>query len=240
MGLNITGDRWVSFDDTHQSRVDTSIESNPIRGRAGDVDLRFVFRRNKTGDLDRDGNPLIYAMKGMNGYRIVPMYRQMFFKRAAVIIEKVAADLHADFIMPVPSSYDFCSEFSLFLSEQLAVPHLDSHFLGKRTIQEILAGEIVSPSKIPNRRTRTLYASQLAAWRKMEPDQHIAMKELDPKIRHFFQPLKIIKKMPSIRNAKILVVDDLMSSGTSIRSAAGALRGQGASVNEGVCFLSGL
>ncbi|MCW3784709.1 phosphoribosyltransferase [Defluviimonas salinarum] len=179
-------------------------------------------------------------MKGMNGYRIVPMYRRMFFRRAKEIIETISEDLVADFVMPVPSSYGFCNEFSLLLSEWLGIQHIVPDFLGKRTIGGILENGIVEPQAIENKRTRTLYASQLAAWRKMDADQHIAMKELDPKIRPLFQPLEVMSDVSHIAGANILIVDDLMSTGTSIRSASEALRARGVRADKGVCFLSGL
>jgi hypothetical protein len=143
--LNINSKRFVSFDDTHQRRVDTSLDANPSRGRVDDVRFHFIFRRNRTGDLDRDGNPLIYALKGMNGYRIVPMYRQMFLRWAEVLAGKIAPGLEVDFVMSVPSSYPFCEEFAKALSRWLAKEHLQPDFLAKKTVGEVLDGPLMSP-----------------------------------------------------------------------------------------------
>lgn len=228
------------FDDTHQRKVDTSLSENPTQRRLGPIDLRFVFRRNRTGDKDRDGNPLIYALKGMNGYQIVPMYRQMFLRRAEQIVAKMAGDLTGDFIMPVPSGHSFCEEFSVLLSEWLGIQNLASDFLGKKTIEQVLDEDIIEPRSIANKRTRTIYASQLAIWRNMDVDRHISMKELDPKIRHLFQPMTVVGDVPQVDGARIIIVDDLMSTGTSISSVGSLLTQHGATADQGVCFLSGL
>lgn len=228
------------FDDTHQSRVDTSLKGNPTAGRVKDIDLKFVFRRNHTGDKDRDGNPLIYAFKGMNNYKIVPMYRKMFLTRAKLIVEGMKDDLKPDYVMPVPSSNGFGEEFGRCVSDWIEVPFLQPSFLSKKTIQDILDEEEQKKRKISNKRTLRKYNNQMATWKGMEAGQHVSMKELDKKIRPFFNPLTVSGAMPNITGKNILVTDDLMSSGTSIWSAAELVRGGGAVVDTSVCFLSGL
>ncbi|WP_282153958.1 phosphoribosyltransferase [Ruegeria atlantica] len=240
MGLNIDRNNNVMFDDTHQRRVDTSLDKNPSKGRVGNVDLRFVFRRNRTGDLDRDGNPLIYALKGMNGYGIVDFYRRKFFKRAEDIVNVFAHEVDADFVMPVPSGYSFCSEFAEELSGWLGLPFLSPDFLDKKTVGEALADAKANPVNIKNKRTKRLYTSQLYQWQHMDSGQHVAMKELDKKIRGYVRPMKLIGDTSHLAEKKVLIVDDLMSSGTSIRCAAELLQSQGVEVNMGVFFLSGL
>jgi hypothetical protein len=79
MGINISADKYVVLDNTHEKRVNTCVDDNPTSTKCGDVVVHHVFRRNRTSDDDRDGNPLAYALKGMNGYRIVPMYKKMIW-----------------------------------------------------------------------------------------------------------------------------------------------------------------
>jgi hypothetical protein len=228
------------FDDTHQSRVDTSLEKNPTSGRFKSIDLRFVFRRNHTGDKDRDGNPLIYALKGMNRYKIVPMYRKMFLTRAKLIVEAMKDDLSPDFVMSVPSNNNFGEEFGRCVAAWLKVPFIQPTFLSKKTIQEILEEEKLARRKITNKRTLRKYNQQMASWKEMDEGQHVSMKDLDNKIRPFFNPMTVTGTFPNIHGKNVLITDDLLSSGTSILSTAELIRGGGASVDTGVCFLSGL
>ncbi len=50
------------------------MEGNPTEGVIGALRIQYVFRRKTTKGHDRDGNPLVYALKGMHGYRMQPMY----------------------------------------------------------------------------------------------------------------------------------------------------------------------
>ena len=104
MGINISGDNFIALDQTHEKRVNTSLEANPTSKKLGGVVVHHVFRRNKTGDLDRDGNPLIYALKGMGGYSIMAMYRTQILTRAREIVTKCTDLQGTDYVMPMPSS----------------------------------------------------------------------------------------------------------------------------------------
>ncbi|PHR90719.1 MAG: hypothetical protein COA78_34635 [Blastopirellula sp.] len=62
----------------------------------------------------------------------------------------------------------------------------------------------------------------------------------NPKVRQYFNHLGIGGNPPDINGKKILVVDDLMASGNSMRCLIDLLRQQGAEIEAGVCFLSDL
>lgn len=240
LGLNIFPNHYVTFDDTHQKRVDTSLDGNPTIGTVGDLPVRHIFRRNKTGDKDRDGNPLIYALKGMHGYRIMPMYRGQFMTRAKEIVEVFAEHLVADYIMPLPSSYGLCQEVAGLVSEVTGIECLDPAFIRKKTIGEMLelyGDEVPGDLK---QRASGIYKTQLATWRRAKPAQHVSMKEIDPPVRHCFDPLALNGEPPDIAGSRVVVVDDLMSTGASLTSIAKLLTGMGCTVTCGVCFVSGL
>jgi hypothetical protein len=111
LGINISATKYVTLDLTHEKRVDTSLDRNPTAEMVGDLLVHYVFRRNHTGDLDRDGNPLAYALKGMNGYNIVPLYRKQIMDRARKVLEAFITGIETDYIMPLPSTYPFANEF---------------------------------------------------------------------------------------------------------------------------------
>ena len=70
MGINVYANKTVIIDHSHQVLVDTSIEGNPTEGAIDGLRLQYVFHRKPTKGYDRDGNPLVYAFKEINGYRI--------------------------------------------------------------------------------------------------------------------------------------------------------------------------
>ncbi|WP_162150339.1 phosphoribosyltransferase family protein [Asticcacaulis sp. AC460] len=240
MGLNITEDKVVEFDDSHQKRVDTSFESNPRVGKVGQLKVYHLLRRNKTGDQDRDGNPLIYALKEMYGYRIAPVDRQRFIERAAAVLERINDQIAADFIMPVPSSKPFCAEFAQIVADVTGIPYLDSAFIRKRTVGEMLAQYGDNVPKQLNKSASTRYKALIAGWRDAHARQMVSMKDIDTKIRPHFDPLALTEDVPNIKGARIIIVDDLMSSGSSLTSTCNALASTGCSVPAAICFLSGL
>lgn len=244
MGINISATNFVTLDHTHQKRVDTSLENNPTFSKVGGIHVHHVFRRNNDGDKDRDGNPLIKALKGMGQFKILPMYRTQIMDRAREILENFAVDLDIDAVMPMPSSYPFASEVAELVCHVTQKEPIEPSFIRKRTVGEMLDeydGNI--PANLNKRRAK-MFKDQLYDWRaahQSAPGQLVAMKRIEPKIRYCFQPLALSDGAPDIGGRKVLVVDDLMSSGSSIRSVSSVLvQGTGCTVTSAVCFLSGL
>lgn len=240
MGLNVSENRFVQFDDTHQKRVDTSFDGNPTVTMVEGLKVRHVFRRNRTGDRDRDGNPLIHALKGLNGYGMVPMYRTMFMNRARDILTTFIEDLDAQAVVPVPSSNGFCADFATVVATMAGVPVIMPDFLSKRTVArmvELYDGSV--PAGL-NRRQAHAFKSQLATWRRLHGGQLVSMKEVDTHIRTYFDPLELTGATDHIAGVRVIVVDDLMSSGSSIAAMTGQLTRAGAEVTGAVTFLSGL
>ncbi|HEY0123925.1 MAG TPA: hypothetical protein VGC14_19625 [Rhizobium sp.] len=66
------------------------------------------------------------------------------------------------------------------------------------------------------------------------------MKEVAKPMRRFFQPFTVSGEVPALEGQRIALIDDLVSSGTSIISVAECLRAQGVIVERGVCLLSDL
>lgn len=240
MGLNIFDDNTVGYDDSHHRRVNTSLDTNPTQNKLGDILVRHVFRRNRIGDKDRDGNPLIYALKEMNGYRIDENERIKFFDRAAQIIETFTDDLQADFVMPLPSSKPFCDDFARLVCGVSGIEYLAPEFLTKKTIAHALEqyGDQV-PDTLNNYSSKK-YKSELKAWRKLGGDETLSMKKIDPSIRRCFNPFLIENMTPELKGCRIVLVDDLMSSGASLLSVSFLLKSKECTANQGVCFLSGL
>lgn len=240
MGLNIFDNNTVGYDDSHHRRVNTSLKTNPTQNKLGNIVIRHVFRRNKIGDKDRDGNPLIYALKEMNGYRIDDNERTKFFVRAAEIIETFAGNLQADFVMPLPSSKSFCADFGRLVCDVTGIEYLAPDFLTKKSIQQALDQYGHQVPDALNPYSSRKYKSQLKTWRKMSGHEALSMKEVDQSIRRCFNPLIIDNMAPELEGCRILLVDDLMSSGASLLSASSLLKSKECIIDQGVCFLSGL
>lgn len=239
MGINVYKNKAVTIDHTHQERLDTSIDNNPTTASIDGLELTFVFRRKSSRKEDGDGNPLIYALKKIRGYSIVPMYERMFFDIAEEVCEKFRENINADYLMPVPSGHGVCGDFCGMLSQWFDIPSLEPDFLGKKTISQILQEADESGAKISETHERS-YRMLLGRLRKADGDNEFQMKEVDVKLRQYFNPLMAIRETPELSEKRVLIVDDLMSSGTSLRCVAAILRERGAIVSQGVCLLSDL
>lgn len=243
MGLNIHDDQRVEFDDTHQDRVDTSLEKNMTSTRVEGIACHFVYWRKQSSSGEQgDGNPLIYALKEMKGYRIDPVCRKLFMDRAQAIVLKDRAKITADIIVPVPSSYEFCRQFSEELGVWTGLPVVPTDFIGKKTVSQVLAENTAAPPVIKKKYVRTMYKAQLKDWSSLPPNSQVTMKRLDKKIRPYFNHLGVSDTVAAevIKGQSVLVVDDLMASGTSMRCTMQLLLAAGASAVTGLCFLSGL
>lgn len=107
-GINIDlKNKIVSLNLSHEKGVDTSIISNPTYYRVKDVDVISIFKRKKY--VKGDGNPLLYALKGINGWKIEKFDVQLLMKQFIRIAEKI--DPVYDTIIKIPSSNDLNNIF---------------------------------------------------------------------------------------------------------------------------------
>lgn len=238
MGLKVTEDKKVSFQEGHEKRVNTSVDDNPTQKNIAGIPVRFLLRRNKTGDQDRDGNPLIYALKNIKGYSISDFHRNALIYRAAEISMKVSKDFDADYILPLPSNSDVCQNFSRILSCVTGVPIVSNEFLTKTTIgQALAAAEIADTSRLsPGQRKE--WNRVLATWAKHEPSDEVSLKNINLKLRKLISPFGINELPDSLIGMKVCIFDDLMASGRSVQCAADILLNAGCSSVEAICLLS--
>lgn len=238
MGIKVTTDKVVSCDDDHEKRVNTSIHSNPTKKFLGAVPVQFLLKRNRTGDQERDGNPLIYALKGMRGYSMTAFHRNALTYRVGEIALKVSDTFDADFILPLPSSSGVCHEFAHILSDATCTPVISNDFLSKTTIEQaIIQAKQIDQAQF-NDKQRHEWNKMLAAWSKQDPSETVSLKDIDLKLRKYINPFMTVRRPKYLIGKKVCVFDDLMASGVSIRCTANLLADLGCSGVEAFCLLS--
>jgi hypothetical protein len=239
VGIDVSAAKVVTINDHHENAVDTSVDRNPTRSGFKGIPLLHVFSRNQMGPRRDDGNPLVHALKGRRGFTIMPYWKNQLLGRAKAILAKVEGELKEfDFILPIPSSSPFCGEFADLISEVSGVPVLPSNFLRKRLVGELLAENQATPPKM-RAGLKQPFAAQMYAWGEMDPAATYQAKDIDLRLRLLFRAFDLEGDVPDIAGKRILVVDDIFASGSSLSSVRDILQGQLGATAAGICFLSG-
>lgn len=240
MGISVSAGKAVSLNDTHEEGVDTSTEGNPTQRVFKGINMHHIFSRSgKTGRQD-DGNPLIHALKGRDGFAITPFWKGHFMSRAGKIVDNMSIEPEGfDYCLPIPSSSSFCGEIAGLVSGKLGIPLLAPNFFRKKTTSEMLQGLRAFPPRIrPG--ARSAYTTQLNSWQSLPADTICEAKRVDTTIRLYFDFFIAQGTQPNLQNKNIVIVDDIFSSGSSVLSVRNIVQNQlGAEVSY-ISFLSGL
>ena len=240
MGIRVDKTKVVSINDAHEEGVDTSTQNNPAVARLQGLEVHHIFRRNGRGERRDDGNPLIHALKGQRGFSITAYWKGQLFNRARMIIGSMPDGLtEFDQCLALPSSSPFCRECAVLISETINVPLMNEAPFRKKLIGEMLADVDAAPMKVKPGKLGS-YKSQLNTWQNSNPDAICQAKTFDTAIRPLFRFLAPIDDVPNLAGQRLLVVDDIMSSGSSLLSAREILVTQFDAEVTGITFLGRL
>jgi hypothetical protein len=216
-GIDIdTKNRVVKFTDDNENFVDTSLINNPTTN----INTISVFKR-KASNLASvsDGNPLVYALKGINAWTISAEDREKIWARVDNILNKLSTNI--DVLILAPSTNSLVEVFADRIQERFPNALLLNKCLMKRTKEEVY--EAMSP------------------WFGFSEDEIDSINMAFETMQHWFEAKKlpknilnkidtnIVKYNPDFKGAEIivdkdvLIVDDVMSSGTSLGSCARVL-----------------
>lgn len=237
MGIDVSIDKYVTLNESHHKRLVTCPNRNPVFRKLGELMIHSVYRRTKDGDKERDGNPFIYAVKKTKGFRIRSRELVRFKPSFEAIVEKIIKNVPHSCVVTVPSGYPIAEILASRIVRKSGVP-IFSKVFSKATVGEVLAR--FDPNSVKGQH-RAEVNSQLATFSKLDPNELVNLKEIRNKIRHYFNPLSIntdfLSQLPS---ANLLLVDDLLSTGTTLSNAAKLLEVNGFKVVGAVCLLSAL
>jgi len=239
LGIDITNDNQILFNDTHQKLVNTDINSNPTTSIVHNIKIHSVYKRVKTKSNHWDGNPLIYALKNQKGYRLARSEFKKFLYSFHFILNRLLEDKNYDLILVLPSSSNIAKGVAKKVSNSLTKTLNVHDVFEKQTISEVI--EKIDISVVSNKNKLKELKHQLSKLQKMNKNKTFSMKNVPPKIREYFVPLKLKAKFDFSPYKNILIVDDLLATGNSIKSARDIILTQNSKVNiEGLCLFSGL
>lgn len=234
MGIDVGPDRRVSYSPAHHNRVVSDPARNPVVQMVGDLTVVGIFRRTKTGDREHDGNPLIYALKGKNGYRLTYGAARRLLADARQIIPQIAAVGSCDVIVPMPSSSNVARYVARELGRAYALAPEER--FRKATVGEALAWMLPPEQVAPA--LRRAYTAQLRTMQHLPTGSLVQMKEVRESVIRPLVPAVTADVLTDLAGKRIMLVDDLLSTGSTLRSAKALLEAAGAAGVFGVCLLS--
>ncbi|WP_225776509.1 phosphoribosyltransferase [Pseudomonas sp. Marseille-Q5115] len=144
-----------------------------------------------------------------------------------------------DLIIPLPSSHPIASGLARRAGRFQPDTPIAYGFFVKCSNAEVAETlrNLVSSGQIPRSRRRDV--TSLINTLSSSPNDLFKLKEVDNSLRPLTFPFKINEDL-SVRGLSVLVVDDLLSSGTSIQTASRLLVASGADRVSALCLLSSL
>ena len=224
-GLNINiNDKTVSLTDTHDKGIDFSLINNPIYDKYKEYDVISIFKRTQltdTNNVQRDGNPFIYALKNKNGWKFKITNEEInkYIRRFLEICKKINSKY--DTIIITPSSSDLNEKFMKVISKQVNADKIINEYFIKLSKEEIIDDDLINKEQIQNdypNEFNKVIAEIHRSFRRMKGTSFEA-KMMNKKY------LKYIKYISSnndenlrqyIDNKDILLLDDTISSGETI------------------------
>jgi len=238
MGIDVTSDRRVVFNCTHDNLVSTSPDTNPTRYTVRGMHFLAVFRRVMSKSRQGDGNPLIYALKRKFGFKIsdaeikklMPAFRTIFIKATHEF-----ENGQFDYVLPMPSKHKISEILAKRVVRITGYGEVKRDLLRKKTRGEVLAEFKLAAIPKKHKKEAVAFRKALEIGDQLELFQ---IKEADNCLRPYIQPIALARD-PERNNPSILLVDDLVSSGATFSSAIEALRTvYPESKIEGLCLLS--
>lgn len=235
MGIDVDSSKCVTFNGTHEHRVVTDPHRPALRWEHDELSVMSIFRRVQTHDT-QDGNPFIFALKGLKGYSISYSNIKPIVLSAKFIINRELSGQLFDYVVPMPSSARLTRSMSSRIASIVQGDVLSP--LRKITTSEALA-QMPDISTV-ERNHRRDYGSLLKALRESSGDTLLQMKAVDKRIRKHISPIVASPKAPALPGSRVMIVDDIFASGASLSSAARALKGLGAADVVAVTLLGKL
>ncbi|MBK5073622.1 phosphoribosyltransferase [Budviciaceae bacterium CWB-B4] len=237
MGIDVNN-RIVTYSDIHEKIVITSVNKNPKISRIGKQNKLFVysiFTRVRSNEIRGDGNPLIYALKGLKGYSISKREVVKFRPNFDEIITKVINKFNKkhDIILVLPSSSKVPAMFARRVGRALSCDVSYDSFK-KNTIYEVL--DLFNNNNVKSGHEDEV-RGVLYNLNNSNGNLIFSMKDIPNNIRCYFNPFSL--KNESLKNKNILLIDDILSTGTSLITANNLIVSQN-NQTDALCLLSDL
>lgn len=170
-----------------------------------------------------DGNPLIYALKSKKGFSITAEEICKFRPSFDAIVDKALQGRQHIVFVPLPSSHRVVNYFTRRVARRSPNSMILEGLFDKKSAGEVLTDlqHVIFPKRVRR--------DGLALLRALERSKGktFSMKDVvNSQLRTYINPLKLVGQIGPL-DSNIVIVDDLMSTGTTFDSAYALLKDAG-------------
>jgi phosphoribosylpyrophosphate synthetase len=222
--------KLVSFNNNHENNVDTSTLINPTYSDINGISVISIFKRKVSEKSNLDGNPLIYALKGINGWKFKNTTQDItgLLKQFIYITQQIKVKY--DTIITIPSTNELNKNFLYRLNKIIKSDFQIDDYLSKMNSDDVFENyidwnKIKSDGEL-NYNIAEKDLNKFFFKMKNENNNYFSYKFIkDVNLRKYITKTmysddeKTIEYAPHINNKNILILDDTISSGASISEA---------------------
>jgi len=209
----------VKFNSSHENNIDTSTIINPTYHTINGYEVISIFQRKKN-DKRTDGGPLIYALKGQNGWTIDSKSILSIIKNAIKVTHKLHRSY--DTIIKIPSTSNLNRQMM-----DILVKHISHQTSIYKFFAKLSASEVFAKYTDFKNFTDDDFKKASNQFQKMidENNNIFSFKFLSKDYRRCVTKAFIKNEIdPNLINGKsILIIDDTITSGSSFTMAANEL-----------------
>ncbi|MGU9961809.1 MAG: hypothetical protein ACNYPF_02170 [Candidatus Puniceispirillales bacterium WSBS_2018_MAG_OTU23] len=236
MGID-ANNKTITLNHTHNKRVITDVRRLPHRFLIGNIVCYGLFQRVKKKGNDGDGNPLIYALKNLNGWSFGGGTKIALWQISQTVMRQILAKQPADVadvILYLPSSSALPHYIGGLYNRTLGKALVSKSVMRKKTTQEVsrqISG-LVLVGKQQDAHSRLLDDLENSL-----PNTEYQMKLRPHIIRKYVDSFTVIDNPDDLVGLNVLLIDDIVSSGSSLRCAAEICMKLGANTVTGLCLM---
>lgn len=231
MGLVINGTHVV-VDHACKDWLVTEPAGNPTEEWVENLRIWSVFRRRlASAKIQRDRRlkmlgdncPIIYALKGKQGLTTDLASILLLSRSFRIILDDIVSRETEgyDAVISMPSSHPLSTMVATRFARKFSAPHLGNVFR-KITVEEALTMldradiDVSDHKRLAFRIGKQLQSAGFSG--------AFSLKDVPVGFRHIFTPLKINAGALTINASRVLLVDDLLATGTTMITAAELIR----------------
>lgn len=212
-GIDIDySNKKVTINLNHENGIDTSIDNNPLISKVNGYDVISIFTRKKY--QRSDGNPLLYALKGISDWKIDKFDINLLLKNLIRISERI--DPVYDTIVKIPSSNELNNIFMDRLNKIIKCDNSIYASLSKLD-PDIVWMDGVDFEKMTKEEIEILEKDF------MKMDDVFSFKFISTNLRKYIKKIynqnwihDQLDVADKINNKNVLILDDTISTGSTI------------------------